>query len=270
MGQANSAMRYLFSSATIGCALLCAVPSAYADFRIVDEPPVRTGSGSPAPGTASESQNEQFGYRQGRPALREVGLAGNREVRAGFGKELPLDLVIQQIAPQGWNTELSPELSKGRLASWTGGKAWTDVLNDVAVKARVYVDLDWSRRSIAVTSPPAALSVATSRTAAGASQLPSVDPKVSSVPTVVVTAPQAKVWVARGGHSLRAVVEEWAASEQVTVIWDAGVDYDMPALMSFRGDLRAALGDLFKVFAQTKRPPKGIYYVRQNLIHVQE
>lgn len=247
--------------------LIASVPLvAHAGFRIIEEPKVPTGQ----VGTqATAPKADDFGFQRGRPAVREFGASTDREIRHGFGKDLPLSLVFQQVAPQGWSVDVAQDARAGRLTSWQGGKPWTDVLVEVATDARVYADIDWERRKVSVTAPAAA-SQATLATVTVTPPKSAPASTASRLAPVVQEAAPTKKWVARGGRSLRSVVEEWAATEQWTVVWDAGVDYEIPALMSFDGDLTTAITKVFQVYANSKRPAKAVLYVRQQVIHVTE
>lgn len=249
-------------------ALIAAAPlAAHAGFRVVEEAKKPVGQ---VGAQATTTPTDDFGFQRGRPAVREYGASPGRELRHGFGKDLPLSLVFQQIAPQGWSVDVAEGAQASRLISWQGGKPWTDVLVEVATDARVYADVDWERRKVSVTAPAAAPK-ATLATVTVTPATASVRGAATAQATVIAApAAPVKKWVARGGRSLRSVVEEWAATEQWTVVWDAGVDYEIPALMSFDGDLTNAITKVFQVYANSKRPAKAVLYVRQQVIHVTE
>ncbi len=49
----------------------------------------------------------------------------------GFGTDIPLALALQQIAPAGYAFSFGKDINPGAKVSWTGGKAWTEVLRDM-------------------------------------------------------------------------------------------------------------------------------------------
>lgn len=49
----------------------------------------------------------------------------------GFGNDIPLALALQQIAPAGYAFSFGENINPGVKVSWTGGKSWTAVMNDM-------------------------------------------------------------------------------------------------------------------------------------------
>ncbi len=150
-----------------GVALLCFSASAYAGFewRGPIEPPVRqqapapvTGGGmSPelAPITAWEAPAaqpapdapaaavESVHAEPVSPALKPFAAAPaaqtsapqtmpvEGEVLAGFGRDLPLVIALQQVAPAGHQFSFAPGVNPGATVSWEGGKPWQAVMTDM-------------------------------------------------------------------------------------------------------------------------------------------
>lgn len=51
-------------------------------------------------------------------------------VAEGFGRDIPLALVMQQIVPPGYAYSFDPSINPGTRVSWDGGRPWNQVLND--------------------------------------------------------------------------------------------------------------------------------------------
>lgn len=49
----------------------------------------------------------------------------------GFGNDIPLSIVLDQVIPDGFNAKLPNESLGDSIVSWQGGKPWNQVLNDV-------------------------------------------------------------------------------------------------------------------------------------------
>ncbi len=150
-----------------GVALLCFSASAYAGFewRGPIEPPVRQQAPAPvagdmsdlAPvtawdGTAPAAQPapdapaaavESVQAEPVSPALKPFAAAPaahtaapqtmpvEGEVLAGFGRDLPLVIALQQVAPAGHQFSFAPGVNPGATVSWEGGKPWQAVMTDM-------------------------------------------------------------------------------------------------------------------------------------------
>ncbi|MDP2205436.1 MAG: TcpQ domain-containing protein [Alphaproteobacteria bacterium] len=53
------------------------------------------------------------------------------DVVAGFGRDLPLVIALQQVAPAGHQFSFASGVNPGAMVSWEGGKPWQAVLNDM-------------------------------------------------------------------------------------------------------------------------------------------
>ena len=53
------------------------------------------------------------------------------DIVAGFGRDLPLVIALQQVAPAGHQFAFSSGVNPGVTVSWEGGKPWQAVLNDM-------------------------------------------------------------------------------------------------------------------------------------------
>ena len=57
--------------------------------------------------------------------------AASGDVVAGFAKDVPLVMALQQIVPPGFQYSFSSGVDAGTSVSWEGGKPWQAVLNDM-------------------------------------------------------------------------------------------------------------------------------------------
>lgn len=57
--------------------------------------------------------------------------AAPTDVVAGFGRDLPLVIALQQVAPAGHQFSFAPGVNPGVMVSWEGGKPWQQVMNDM-------------------------------------------------------------------------------------------------------------------------------------------
>lgn len=53
------------------------------------------------------------------------------DIVAGFGRDLPLVIALQQVAPAGHQFSFAPGVNPGAMVSWEGGKPWQAVMNDM-------------------------------------------------------------------------------------------------------------------------------------------
>ena len=276
----NTKNQSKLAAATLAITLMATSWASYAGFRVVDQVQPKAARPTPA-ATPAIAAEDQFGFSTGRPVVKESGLPRERDVRHGFGRDLPIALVLQQIVPKGWHTEVAPKgAATARVASWSGGKPWTDVLAAVATSTGTYVDLDWDRSSVVVTVPEkkAATQVASAVSAAPHSpKSPSVSaPGAASGAATAKAAPaQTREWVANHGESLRLTTERWAASAGWTVYWNLknGADYETIAVRSqedFLKALRQLYAPYMKAEGDRDRPLRVSAYPRQNIIVITE
>jgi len=64
------------------------------------------------------------------PAPVTTAAAGD-DIVAGFGRDLPLVIALQQVAPAGHQFSFAPGVNPGAMVSWEGGKPWQAVMNDM-------------------------------------------------------------------------------------------------------------------------------------------
>jgi hypothetical protein len=60
---------------------------------------------------------------------------GGGAVVEGFADQVPLNVAMQQVLPQGMGYTLSDNVNPGQLVSWRGGRPWQAVLQDMLAPA---------------------------------------------------------------------------------------------------------------------------------------
>lgn len=76
------------------------------------------------------------------------------EVRRGLGHDVRLADALKQISPSGWRGFGRPEVSEtfdaGKPVDWAGGRPWTQVLDALAKREGLSVEVDWNRKHLYV------------------------------------------------------------------------------------------------------------------------
>lgn len=123
------------------------------------------------------------------------------------------------------------------------------------------------------TPGPASASVAASppeeEAAVAGDESPFAEPLLEDI-AKTPPAPELPVWTALPGDSLRDAVQIWSQREGWQVEWDAEIDYDIVAGLSYRGTYLEAIRGIFKAHAGAERPLLVDLYPTQKLIHVTE
>lgn len=163
-----------------------------------------------------------------RPGLIEIGDRPELiELRKGFVRGLPLSVAVEQLAPKQWTRQL--QLTGDRKASWDAGPKgtlWIDELKDLAVRERLYGEVDWVQKRISITDrePKATLAVVPEKidgtVNAPGHTLASSAPSVAYVPPPVA----APVYDVRKGETLMTALKRWCASANWTLLWKSADD----------------------------------------------
>lgn len=100
----------------------------------------------------------------------------------GFGKNMPIKEALKMIVPakEGWSAFMDQSIPVLKPVSWKGGKAWTEVLRDIAEKNNLHMDLNWDLKRVDVDIPtPEKEEVADATTG-----VKTVQPSVSEAKTI--------------------------------------------------------------------------------------
>lgn len=204
--------------AVSGVALLCFSSTAEAGFewRGPLEPPVRQSAPAPVQGDMSglepvmswegaapapvpaavAAPTEPVEATPVSPALAPfaatspapaVTAAASGDVVAGFGRDLPLVIALQQVAPAGHQFSFAPGVNPGVMVSWEGGKPWQSVINDMLAPQSLGFQ---QQGNVIVVGPAQSGDAALSPQAANAAAQMSAMPQDDMSAPVSLTAPQ--------------------------------------------------------------------------------
>jgi hypothetical protein len=172
--------------------------------------------------------------------LAQVGSPSSAPTAArGMARDISLLVALKQIVPQGqgWRAKKAGSLNMDQPVSWTGkGRAWTEVLGELAQANHFSATVDWDRREVTVSAaaagshPSAAAVVPVAASAASAPLAALANAKPLPPP-----APPVKSWTMEPAKTLRENVEAWGKSAGWNVSW-AGVDYPITSSFALKGE----------------------------------
>lgn len=85
----------------------------------------------------------------------QTGLSGEDARVVNGGGILPLEVLLKNIVPKGWEVNTSGN-TKSLSVTWRGGISWSQILYQVANKERVYIGIDWVSKQVSVNVPDGA------------------------------------------------------------------------------------------------------------------
>lgn len=224
----------------------------------------------------------------------------------GWADDVPLELALQQVVPQGWGVTAAPAVKAHlpALVSWSGDRPWVSVLSSMVSRLPVSARVDWDSRQVLLfdsASPiPSSLAVpgalvvkgsAPSSTVAYApapvrqayNQAPvlvqsSPSVAVAQVPcctpapaTVFQSAPVSNRWLIDPRLTLRENVEAWTKQAGWnSVVWEAA-DYQMVAPAQFDGSFSSPEGPLARLiqaYSESDQPLKVRLLTQDKVVHV--
>lgn len=101
----------------------------------------------------------------GRYGFYQSGSSGEEvTIVKGFGNNMPLGMSLETIVPKTWKVTLNEGADKMSV-NWKGGTAWSYVLEDLARKNNLKVNIDWSNQVVDVYSQDIAMKVEADRIA---------------------------------------------------------------------------------------------------------
>lgn len=89
--------------------------------------PVTIPEPMPAPKAVAEQKTPAPIAEQ--PFMVETKTSSDNAVVSGFGSDLPLVLVLQQVIPEGYQFTLADGVNPDTFVSWKGGKPWQEILS---------------------------------------------------------------------------------------------------------------------------------------------
>lgn len=228
-------------------ALVMTVPTeSMAEFRIIDyggypSDPARYTAGVTAnmPGQArATSANAAMAPASagpgvvapplGTPAAAHFAQDGkyNNPIIQGFGKNLPLPVVFNQVLPTGWQVYYASDEIRDKRASWTGNRPLTDILDTLVATANIDIEADLDRRRLYVSK-----AIAHTGTLA----------VVGRHGTGVAIADTGLAFHMEPGEMLSQAIDRWAAKAGYDTAWQLNVDYPIEYPVKMRGTIYEAI-----------------------------
>lgn len=225
---------------------------------------------------------------------------GEFAVVEGFGRDMPLALVMQQLVPERFAYSFDPGIDPGLRVNWDGGRAWDNVLDDAlmahGLQARVQndtvrvmkmggqpgaapdapmpllaaPDMVQTMRVANIEPPPAPVSAQeqmpaaqTQDTQAQAGRIvPEISESPEKPPSILFTRGDGlgAVWQAARGDSLHDTLHRWAAQAGVVLYWNASDDFRLPGAVDSQGGFTQAVEDILRLYASYDDRPVGRLY----------
>lgn len=186
-----------------------------------------------------------------------VVLQGNGDNAAnveGFGKDIPLAVALRQVVPPAYNLSFATGLDQGKPVSWSGGRPWIDVVNDMLNNRKLHASLNGNTILIseglgsALTLPPS--------TTAPAMMADNIDGPTTG--TIDMTR-QSK-WEAAAGQSLHDTLATWSRQANVELAWQGGRDFPISSAFTYEGTFDQAVDSLLSLYSGGANEPMGKLY----------
>lgn len=101
-------------------------PVAPVDFQLTPLGVARSESGH----TDTPSGNTDAQQTPTRGPVRSGARPARPATVQGYGTDIPLSFAVRQIVPKGIRVIYGPDVTPETPVSWSGGKAWSEVLRD--------------------------------------------------------------------------------------------------------------------------------------------
>lgn len=173
----------------------------------------------------------------------------------GFGKDLPLDLVVAQVVPPRFQVVFEFDVDRTATTSWTGGRPWRDVLTEALAPLGLSFVEDGQGGLMVVRAAPR---VATPEEQAVATKGQGSMDGPEQVPT----------WTALGGSTLRQTLDEWSGQAGWVIAWESERDYPLKASAEFYGDFGTAASNLIRAFSRATPPVRATVFKGNRVIVV--
>lgn len=200
----------------------------------------------------------------------------------GWGDDVPLSLVLEQVVPKGWEVETG-NVDTSKRVSWKGGRSWHAIVGDLAYGYRFDARIDWVDQrvtlgSVNTAAPSLAGSAAPIRKegsapVAQAAVTPAVRPAdfVPAVKPIAPPAPVVQTWTLDPTKTLRENVEAWTKKAGWShVVWE-GADYPVVASATFTGSFdspEGPLAELISAYDGSEQPLLARLLRRDKVVHV--
>lgn len=219
---ATPVWRQLALTVALAGGLMTQVGDAHADFRIVDS----SGGWSSAGGVSGE----------GSPMSVPGGKYEN-PIIDGFGKDLPLSVILSQVLPKDYEVFYADPDVKQLRSSWQGSRPMTDILDSLAARAGVDLALDVDTKNLLV-----------SLTNGGASGALKVNGRHAAVASNNHL--RFRDWHLKKGETLSQSMYRWSEFAGWTLAWELGKDYPIQVDARVKGDLVEAVNRVAQSYHQ--------------------
>jgi hypothetical protein len=245
MRHSGEKMKIKHVSNVIALAMIACFGTAHAEFTIED-------------GNAAKAARSGESHQQGTAGLSQTGTPnGSQPFVHGMAREVSLLTAMKQVVPQGqgWKAKRAGGLDVNKLVSWRGaGRAWPDVLQELAVANNFSAIIDWNAREVTIAP---ALYVPT-----GSGFRP------TTTVSAVASGPISKTWELLPTLTLRENIEVWAKSVGWNVSW-ASVDYPVTSKISLTGvfedEAAGPFNQLAKAYEKAEQPLTFTFYTNKVL-----
>ena len=198
--------------------------------------------------------------------LSQVGAPSSAPSAArGMARDISLLVALKQVVPQGqgWRAKKVGAVNMEQVVSWSGqGRAWTEVLGQLARENNFAAVVDWQRREVTIapvepgSSPLVELTPSAKSVAADPGRDAGLKALVSSKP-LPPPAPPVKTWSMETGKTLRENIESWGKAAGWTVSW-AGANYPITSNFALTGefddDAKGPIAQLAKAYESAEQP----------------
>ncbi len=144
----------------------------------------------------------------------------------GFGTDLPLSVVAQQIVPPSISVAFGPGVNQQQVVTWRGGPSWQGTLRDAISPLGLTAAFDENRVTVEAPAPP-------------------------QVPPWL----RPDHWAAEPGQDLAQVVRLWSARVGVTPVIHGIYRYPIESRLAFDTDYQDAISRLVESFSTAEPRP---------------
>ncbi|MBE4946856.1 MULTISPECIES: toxin co-regulated pilus biosynthesis Q family protein [unclassified Enterobacter cloacae complex] len=189
------------------------------------------------------------------------------------GRDVPLLLAMNKIAPAGWRVRLSPSVASGfkGTVSWEAGDRWQVVADRMLSANGLKAVYGKNDRQIEIL-----YSSQTNNTSKPAPAYPTIQqsPTASSLPVVI----KPKSWRIEKGTTLKEGFIEWAVKTEClkdkdkkwTVQWETDTNYRIDYPLIFTGSFEEATTKLFTLYQKAQSPLYVSGYREQCVILIKD
>lgn len=156
---------------------------------------------------------------------------------------------LELILPRGWKVEVAETAALPPTVSWKRTDTWASVLERMADRMTVPVQVNWGTRVVFVGNVPAIVDPGPAAAMAASAPVVADEP-----PAWEKVQPDVKKWNASANSGLRAVLQTWADRAGWQLQWDLSSDLELLATVELQGDFESAVRALLQGVRQAGGP----------------